>query len=94
MGVVTALAADARELARTARRARRALDKLRADTEAEPIVGVAEAAEFLGVAKPKLWRLIQQDRMPATIGQPVSGQLWLREELRPLRDELAAGREA
>ena len=80
------------ELGRTARRARRALDKLERDGEAPALVGIAEAAEYLEVGKPKIWRLIEQGEMPKPIGKLTCGQVWIREELRSLRDKLAAAR--
>lgn len=90
-----ALTADKRkELAAAARRGRRALAKIEAETGETAIVGVAEAAEFLEVGKPKIWRLIEQGQMPASIASLRSGQVWIREELRPLRERLAERRAA
>lgn len=80
------------ELGRTARRARRALDKVARDSDASALVGIAEAAEYLEVGKPKIWRLIEQGEMPSPIARLTCGQVWIREELRPLRNKLAAAR--
>lgn len=74
--------------ARAAARARRALARLENDDDGSALVGFAEAADFLGVRKPRVARLIEQDRMPAPIASLTCGQVWIREELRPLRDAL------
>lgn len=73
-------------------RARRALCSLEASTEESALVGIAEAADYLGVAKPKIWSLIEQERMPAPVANLICGQVWIREELRELKDALAAAR--
>lgn len=75
-----------------ARRVRRTLANLEESTGETGLVGVAEAAEFLGVAKSKIWALLAAGRMPAPVGELTCGKVWVREELRPLRDELEAGR--
>lgn len=81
------------ELERTARRARRALEKVERDSGTPALAGVAEAAEYLEVGKPKIWRLVEQGEMPEPIVSLTCGQVWIREELRPLRDKLAAARQ-
>lgn len=90
--MTAATAEKAKEIAGAARRGRRALTKLESDTGESALVGIAEAAEFLGVGKPKIWRLIEQDEMPEPVAKLTCGQVWIREELRPLRDKLAAAR--
>lgn len=53
-----------------------------------PAVGVAEAAEVLGLPKPRIYRLQEQGRMPEPVLELQSGPLFLRAEVEALAAEL------
>jgi predicted DNA-binding transcriptional regulator AlpA len=78
------------ELQSAARRVRGLLENLEESTGEQALVGIAEAAAYLGIRKQRIWRLIQQGSMPKPVGSLTCGQVWIREELRPLKDEIAA----
>lgn len=85
-------AAEERRSALPGRIAARVADYLRRQPKQPDLVGVTAAAEFLGVPKPHVSQRLG-DRMPEPWQIPGSGPFWIRAELVPLRDELAAERE-
>lgn len=58
------------------------------------ILGVTEAAQLLGVRKPHLYRLRDQERLPAPAAEIMAGQIFVKEDLVPLAQELEAERAA
>lgn len=56
------------------------------------LVGVGEAAEMLGLPKPRIARLREQGRMPEPIQELAAGPVWLRSEVKLLAEELAEER--
>ena len=73
-------------ISRAAGHARKALAKLGED----PLVGIAESAEILGVPKPNVRRdYINKGRMPKPVAKIRATPLWLRADV----EQLAASRE-
>ena len=71
---------------RAAGNARKALAKLGDD----PLVGIAESAEILGVPKPNVRRdYINKGRMPRPVAKIRATPLWLRADV----EQLAAARD-
>lgn len=57
------------------------------------LVGVAEAADLLGVRKPRIYRLADQGRMPEPLVELAGGPVYLREEVSALAATLQEERE-
>jgi hypothetical protein len=62
-----------------------------ASSDMEQLVGVAEAAEFLGVAKPSVSQ--RKITLPDPIAVLAGGPIWLKRELIPVRERLRERRE-
>lgn len=52
------------------------------------LVGLMDAAQMLGVPKPRVYRLEEQGRMPEPVAKLSSGPVYLRSEVQALADQL------
>lgn len=57
-----------------------------------PLVGVREAAEILGVERPRINRWRGSGVMPEPIQELACGPIWLQQDVEDLRDRKAAER--
>lgn len=52
------------------------------------LVGTREAAEILGVEKPRIGRYIKRGRMPTPVAELGATKVWRREDVEALRDAI------
>ena len=58
----------------------------------EDLVGVAEAAELLGVSRQQVHRLARRPDFPAPVAQLKAGKIWRREDVEQWAQEHAGRR--
>jgi hypothetical protein len=58
----------------------------------DPLVGSKEAAELLGVERPRIGRLQRQGVMPEPLFELAAGPVWLRSQVESVREHIEGRR--
>lgn len=62
-------------------------EKLASKVRKESLVGTAEAAELLGVERPRIGRWRKAGIMPEPVAELASGPVWLHSQITAIQDE-------